>query len=112
MSSPAMSSLAMSQLPRSEQAGDPGERQDRAVDADEQLAILAVPAQADPAAHIALERDPDLVGAHAPLDQRRRGEPHHDFWAADQGEGGPGIETCPLDEGRHQADPTGPRWRP
>src|SRR5664280_1036715 len=53
----------MSQLPCSQQAGNPGERQHRTVDADEQLAILAVPAQADPAAHVALEGDADLAGA-------------------------------------------------
>src|SRR5674476_556135 len=99
----------MSQLPCSEQAGNPGERQHRAVEADEQLAILAVPAQADPAAHVALEGDADLVGAYPSLEQSRGREPHHDLGAADQGEGGPGVETCPCDERRHQTDPAGPR---
>src|SRR5664279_2604863 len=62
------SGSAMSQLPCSQQAGNPGERQHRTVDADEQLAILAVPAQADPAAHVALEGDADLAGAYPPFD--------------------------------------------
>src|SRR5665647_2345755 len=98
-----------SYLPESEQAGDLGVGQHRAVDADEQLAVLAVPAQADPAAHVAFQGDPDAVGAHAPRDERQRRVPHHDLGTADEGERGPGVEPGTWDELGHQADPTRPR---
>src|SRR5450759_2519770 len=65
----------MSHLPESEEPGDLGVGQHRAVDTHEQLAVLAVSAQAHPAAHVALERDPDAVGADAPGDERQRRMP-------------------------------------
>src|SRR5674476_592254 len=101
-----------SHLPESEQTSDLRVGQHRAVDADEQLAVLAVPAQAHPAAHVALEGDPDTAGANAAADERHRRMPHHDLGAADEGERGHGVEPGARDELRHQTDATLPRLPP
>src|SRR5450759_4589742 len=101
-----------SHLPESEQTSDLRIGQHRAVDADEQLAVLAVPAQAYPAAHVALEGDPDTAGANAAPDERQRRMPHHDLGTADEGERGHRVEPGARDELRHQTDATLPRLPP
>ena len=63
-----------------------------------------MPAPGGAAAHVALQRDPDLVGGDAPCHEGLGGEAHHDVRSADECHGLARREPGGLDERRDDSD--------
>ena len=73
-----------------------------------QAAGLAVPAQADAALHVPLERDEDAVGREAALLEGPHGRLHHPLRAAHEGERARAVPGRPVEQVGDDADGSGP----
>src|SRR6266496_4667006 len=101
----------ISQLPYREQRRRSLITDDGAVPAQQQRAELAMAAFGDAAAHVPLQRDPDASRRDAAGAQLPGGQPHHHLGAAEQRQGGGGVDLRPVDELGHHADVARPARR-
>src|SRR6266568_6751846 len=101
-------SRLISYLPFHQQVLHPAVLEDRAVLADKVRPVLAVPAQANGALHVALHRNVDLFRSQAVFLQFRHRVAHHDLRAADQRQCILRLKGRPAYELRDDADAAAP----
>src|SRR3972149_1397262 len=89
----------MSEFSLSKKGLDPVVAEHRPVLADEGGAELTVPAEPDPAFHVAFHGQVDVLAGDAALQKLQRGESHHHLRPAHHGQGAQRIEGWPGGQG-------------